>query len=122
MSEAYKQLLKDKRWQMRRLYLFERDGWDCTNPNCPDLNAFLQVHHLRYCHGLLPWEYPDEDLVTLCETCHKAAHKITEPVYFVPCIACGAKIEAATCAGKDGCDSAWCEPCATKAEQGRVFP
>lgn len=120
-SEEYKLLLKDRRWQMRRLYIFERDGWDCTNANCLTLNDPLCVHHKRYCDGLAPWEYPDEDLITLCDTCHKAVHGIVEFACFVACIICGAKIEAATCAGKDGCDSAWCEACAMEAEQGRVF-
>lgn len=30
----------------------------------------LHVHHKYYEPGKKPWEYPDEALITLCESCH----------------------------------------------------
>ncbi len=38
----------------------------------------LHVHHKYYVKGKLPWEYPNEALVTLCETCHFDFHKNNE--------------------------------------------
>ena len=35
----------------------------------------LQVHHRHYIIDNLPWEYPDNDLQTLCNWCHCLAHK-----------------------------------------------
>lgn len=30
----------------------------------------LEVHHLYYKRELLPWEYSDMALITLCDRCH----------------------------------------------------
>lgn len=30
------------------------------------------MHHLGYISGADPWQYPDDLLITLCETCHSA--------------------------------------------------
>ncbi len=35
----------------------------------------LHVHHKYYQIGKLPWEYPNEALVTLCWDCHETLHK-----------------------------------------------
>ena len=35
----------------------------------------LHVHHKYYQEGLLPWEYPDDALMTLCYKCHEKLHK-----------------------------------------------
>jgi hypothetical protein len=35
----------------------------------------LNVHHLYYQDGMLPWEYPREALVTLCQECHFEWHQ-----------------------------------------------
>lgn len=34
----------------------------------------LQVHHTYYQHGRKPWEYPSDDLQTLCWMCHHELH------------------------------------------------
>src|SRR5690606_1821448 len=42
----------------------------------------LHVHHSYYIKNLLPWEYKDKSLMTLCMTCHENLHKNkTVPVY-----------------------------------------
>ncbi len=69
MSKSYIELLKDPRWQRKRLLILERDGWRCRNFGCGDSTTTLHVHHRRYTGK--PWEAPDEDLVTLCEPCHE---------------------------------------------------
>lgn len=65
----YVELLKDPRWQRRRLQIFERDNFECKA--CGSREKTLHVHHLRYQSGRPPWESPDVDLDTLCEDCHR---------------------------------------------------
>jgi 5-methylcytosine-specific restriction endonuclease McrA len=38
----------------------------------------LQVHHKRYIESLKVWEYDDNDLITLCKSCHIKTHKNNE--------------------------------------------
>ena len=35
----------------------------------------LHVHHLCYRKGYLPWEYENNELLTLCNICHFIAHE-----------------------------------------------
>lgn len=35
----------------------------------------LHIHHTYYQEGLLPWEYPNKSLITLCWTCHEKRHQ-----------------------------------------------
>jgi len=65
----YLQKLRDPKWQRRRLEIMQRDEFACTK--CDDTTSTLNVHHKYYRFGAEPWEYPDEALVTLCETCHQ---------------------------------------------------
>ena len=62
----YADLLKDPRWKKRRLDILERDGNRCQM--CGEKNQ-LHIHHRTYLNRV-PWDYPDEYLVTLCEDCH----------------------------------------------------
>jgi hypothetical protein len=66
----YVELLKDPRWQKKRLKILERDNWKCVH--CEGENVTLHIHHLHYSHNTDPWEYEDVSLVTLCEACHQA--------------------------------------------------
>jgi 5-methylcytosine-specific restriction endonuclease McrA len=67
-SQAYQQLLRDPRWQKKRLEIFARDHWTCQE--CRATTKELQVHHKWYVAGALPWAVPRQALVTLCVTCH----------------------------------------------------
>ena len=72
----YRVLLRDPRWQKKRLEIFQRDRWQCQQ--CGATQKELQVHHLRYATGAVevpPWAYPASSLVTLCIDCHKAVSK-----------------------------------------------
>lgn len=71
-SSRYSMLLRDPRWQRRRLEIFNRDQWACTR--CGNDKSELHVHHLHYYRGRLPWEYPDDCLATVCDPCHKGEH------------------------------------------------
>jgi hypothetical protein len=67
--QKYTDLLKDPRWQKKRLEIFQRDGFACRD--CGKSDRQLQVHHSNYCRNSKPWDYPSESLRTLCEKCHK---------------------------------------------------
>ena len=69
----YSEKLKDPRWQKKRLEIFERDEWFCRK--CGDDKATLAVHHLFYRPNTDPWDYPNEDLLTLCEECHSEEYE-----------------------------------------------
>jgi len=74
MKKSYSDLLKSPKWQKKRLEILQRDEFKCRS--CTDDLTTLHVHHLRYDRELLPWEYENEDLITLCETCHNAISSI----------------------------------------------
>jgi len=69
MPNDYYQKLKDPRWQKKRLEVFERDGFACSF--CQNDETELQAHHLSYEFGKDPWDYPEEELMTLCKDCHR---------------------------------------------------
>ncbi len=66
----YKEQLRDPRWQKKRLEIFDRDKWTCQI--CLDTKENLQIHHKSYDKGKKAWEYGNDRLITLCETCHEA--------------------------------------------------
>jgi len=68
-NRSYSELLKDPRWQKKRLKIMERDEFTCQS--CFDSENTLNIHHKYYIHGKAPWEYPDELLITLCKECHE---------------------------------------------------
>lgn len=77
----YKEKLRDTRWLSRRREILDRDKHRCLL--CGDKDdillghhAVLNVHHLRYEKGKEPWEYPDGDLITLCQRCHGTVHEL----------------------------------------------
>ena len=66
---SYQRLLRDPRWQRRRLQVLERDSWTCRECGAEDRE--LHVHHTVYVAGKAPWEVPPRTLVTLCIDCHR---------------------------------------------------
>jgi 5-methylcytosine-specific restriction endonuclease McrA len=70
---SYGQLLRDPRWQRKRLEILERDQWKCRH--CGDADNELQVHHKRYERDKAPWEISEGALVTLCHDCHERVTK-----------------------------------------------
>ncbi len=73
MKENYTELLKDPRWNKRRLEILKRDNYCCVW--CGSGDGILHVHHLYYDKTLDPWEYGNDSLVTLCESCHEDEEK-----------------------------------------------
>lgn len=70
---TYAEKLKDPRWQKRRLEVFNRAEFACEY--CGIKTATLNVHHRIYRKGVSPWDYADDELQSLCETCHKCAEE-----------------------------------------------
>jgi 5-methylcytosine-specific restriction endonuclease McrA len=68
VNKSYSELLKDPRWQKRRLEIMQRDDFECKH--CGNNINTLNVHHKYYIHNRAPWEYSDDVLITLCESCH----------------------------------------------------
>lgn len=66
--KKYSELLRDPRWQKKRLLIMERDGWKCVV--CGNEKTTLNVHHKSYAKNGNPWDVPDDELLTLCEDCH----------------------------------------------------
>lgn len=83
MSTSYFELLKDPRWQRKRLEIMERDNFTCQE--CEDTEATLNVHHKAYAFKkMAPWEYPDDWLITLCEGCHEYRSDMEKTWRFIP--------------------------------------
>ncbi len=70
---SYAEKLSMPVWQKRRLHIFQRDNWQCVRCGRDDIE--LQIHHRDYFPGLEPWQYPDNDLITLCKYCHSQESK-----------------------------------------------
>ena len=71
---TYAELLKDPRWQKKRLKLLSKANFQCDE--CGDEKSSLHVHHKRYDSGSKPWEYEDLVFIVLCESCHSHRHKL----------------------------------------------
>jgi hypothetical protein len=70
---SYADLLRDPRWQRKRLEVMEAARFTCVE--CGDTSTTLNVHHTYYRKGAKPWEYEAHELLCLCEPCHE---RITE--------------------------------------------
>lgn len=71
---TYSEKLRDPRWQKRRLEIMNLDEFTCRL--CANNEKTLNVHHLIYRPGADPWDYPDNHLITLCESCHASQRGI----------------------------------------------
>jgi len=57
----------------------QRDNFTCQH--CLSKDRTLVVHHKVYKIGRKYWEYDDNDLITLCERCHKCEHQSKDEFY-----------------------------------------
>lgn len=71
-KEEYREALKDPRWLAKRDIIKKRDKHKCTKCGCRDN---LHVHHTYYLPNKMPWEVPDDCLITLCKGCHAKEHE-----------------------------------------------
>lgn len=86
MRKSYSEKLRDPRWQKLRLKILERDEWACAL--CEGCDVTLHVHHKLYRAGADPWDYPENELVTLCHDCHETVEamksEIGSMLHFAP--------------------------------------
>lgn len=69
---TYAELLKDPRWQKKRLEVMEAAGFSCVE--CGEDKKPLNIHHGYYEKGMAIWDYPNDSLWCLCEDCHRKIH------------------------------------------------
>jgi hypothetical protein len=81
----YKELLKDPRWQRKRLEILQRDDFTCRQ--CGSKENTLHVHHHYYTKGKSPWDYDNRVLVTLCDECHYTEETLKkDPDEYINCL------------------------------------
>jgi hypothetical protein len=76
---SYAQLLATPEWQSRRGEILSRKQF-CDDCGRASWHVKLEIHHLYYTLGMMPWEYPDSALVPLCRECHQKRHGIKKPI------------------------------------------
>jgi 5-methylcytosine-specific restriction endonuclease McrA len=67
--KTYSQKLLSPKWQKKRLEILNRDEFTCQY--CYNKERTLHVHHMSYEYGKEPWEYVNENFITLCCDCHE---------------------------------------------------
>ena len=73
-KSTYSDKLKDHRWQKKRLEILDRDNWSCQI--CGATDRTLHAHHVHYDNELQnPWEYNNDQIITLCDSCHSIEHE-----------------------------------------------
>jgi 5-methylcytosine-specific restriction endonuclease McrA len=73
-KKSYYELLRDPRWQKRRLERMSLAAFTCET--CESTEKTLNVHHKFYRKGAMPWDYSDHQLQVLCEDCHVGMHAL----------------------------------------------
>ncbi|KLT65282.1 hypothetical protein AB669_13705 [Pedobacter sp. BMA] len=84
---SYGALLFDRRWKDKRAIILSRDNNRCII--CKQ-DISLEVHHRQY-HYItsqkkfkVPWDYSDNLLITLCNSCHQRGHsKFKVPIIYI---------------------------------------
>ena len=76
-KEEYEKLLKSDYWKGFSYSLIKERNFTCEDCGKRFYNQRnkLQVHHLVY-RDINPWSYKPEEMVVLCEECHKKRHGI----------------------------------------------
>ncbi len=80
MKSEYAELYRRPEWQKKRLEMLNLKNWKCEI--CGESKAQLHVHHRYYKNGNKPWEYDDNELAVLCETCHNEEHLAKDNNYY----------------------------------------
>ena len=69
---TYVEKLKHPKWQRKRLFILWRDNFKCR---ICGTTHHLNVHHMIYEKGKEIWESNMNDLITLCNYCHRKIHQ-----------------------------------------------
>ena len=68
----FKDQYKHPIWQKKRLETLSAHGFTCQR--CESEENTLHVHHKVYVKGRKIWEYNVDELVVMCDACHKLEH------------------------------------------------
>lgn len=66
---------KSYRWQQKRAEILTRDNYECQR--CKDLGRVSRgdtVHHIKHLRVEPRFKLDDDNLITLCKTCHNLVH------------------------------------------------
>lgn len=79
IAKNYEQLLQCGEWNefANRIKMERAHCERCENPD----QDRLEVHHLGYRQNALPWEYEDQEVILLCETCHRQIHETADRLW-----------------------------------------
>jgi hypothetical protein len=73
-------LYRAEEWDVFREKILELDGYSCQRCHRGTADgAILQVHHLEYQPGRLPWDYSPSACETVCKGCHAQIHGKIRP-------------------------------------------
>lgn len=78
MSNDYFASYQNPLWQKKRLENLQLANYECVN--CGNKDNQLHVHHKQYFKGRNPWEYDNDQLEVLCESCHKDTHHVINAI------------------------------------------
>ena len=78
LTHAFSAGYEDPKWKKKRLEIIKQSGEKCQR--CKRSDKQLHVHHLSYKTDRSPWEYPDSNLVCLCEDCHAELHYLNDEI------------------------------------------
>lgn len=77
LYRKYQRYLKSEKFKEIRKIVFERDGNRCCGcGRGVEDGAVLNCHHRSYVHLFHEEENGYQDLRTLCQTCHRAIHRV----------------------------------------------
>lgn len=71
--QRYSDQLNRPEWKAFRQFIFAVRNKECELCGA---KTYLQIHHLRYVENRRAWEYLPEDMMVLCDKCHKKVHGI----------------------------------------------
>lgn len=71
-AKSYPEYIRSRQWKQRAAAMIARANFRCQRCGSP---RALNVHHLTYAHLGDEWA---EDLIVLCNSCHKKEHGIEE--------------------------------------------
>lgn len=74
MDLQQNKLYRNSKWYCFREKVLKRDSYECARCGKTQKEKDLQVHHLHYIKGRKPWDYPIQELITLCKGCHAKEH------------------------------------------------
>jgi hypothetical protein len=78
-GSATMKMYQHKLWVQYRAEQIKLHCGICAHCLRPATQVVLQVHHLEYVEGRMPWEYPYEECQVLCKGCHAKEHGIIMP-------------------------------------------